>query len=1189
MTSIRKIFILVFSFLLVISLPLFSAGDKTMPDKSLKKTLGHEHRRSGIHDGNNILTIFFNYGNFGNWFEDSNRLQSGIWPKGSGHSYFAEFCPFVGAEVYDGYGQRRHIFSDGLGHTGRADMAPGGEYQYCFEPLPGYFDPNQDYIAMVNAKGSEDNDGPDGIPAHMGSEDDDGKPDSWPTVWPDKPDWVDPRTGVPFWNGQYGAYARASQESYFRMNDDANDEFYFFPDPADSSKRGLGLEVEVRGYQWADPQAEDILIFTYWITNTGEYLYEKTIFGMYGDADIGEQEDNSDDLSQFNKDEDIVYQWDKDLYSPADGGFSPGYFGWKFLESPGNPHDGIDNDGDGLPGADGNPWDESQEDGIDNDGDWDPKIDDIGSDGLGPDYPDYPGPDPDGTEGNGVPDRGEPNFEYTDNDESDQIGLTSFLSADWKVTLIELGEDEKLWSQTIPGSFSKALSQVDIVMHYGSGYFEVPPEPNPDSRRKFAISMVMGADRDDLVRNAQTMQQIYNADYNFAAVPLKPNVTAVPGDQRVTLYWDKISEGSRDPIYGYDFEGYVIYRATDPGFLESYIGTDTYGNKSFNKPIAQFDLKNGLKGPHPVARDGIQFNMGSDTGLQYTFIDSGQTWQGPVENGQTYYYAVCSYDKGYYDDFFERGLTELDSLQEKAPAVCEKRIQFDASGAVTFIDVNCAEVVPNVPVVGYIDPPELNRDNGWVRRVEGHGTGEIIIDALDPIKIINSAQYEITFDDSSNYIVENGNTIVIDTTLFVKDLKVNTETVKIDTNFVLLNREHLVPSSTVVTVQGEDTEYEIGVDYEVGFDVGNFRALPGGALPISDEENTYYAEVSYQYYPVYNSTYINGEDRNEYFDGLRILVNNHELEASTDRSGWLTGDDHQQYLAQFGFIGENDLIPDEYVTDTNYDYFVGLYTNNGYAVPYDYMIAIYDSVVTQDFQKRPANFLVFNLTTGDTSDFVFFDQDRDSMLSDQDLLTPLTYVKNRPRGTWQVRFSAPRDQVVWRDSLNEFGYSVRDKEGEIIKLPVDTIMVEKIPPKAGDIFYLAVNKPFSGADRFSFEAQAPYVDQKIAQDESQLKNIAVVPNPYVVTASWEPQHFYSSGRGTRKIDFIHLPQKCTIKIFTMRGYLVDTIYHDSPINDGAESWDMLSKDGMEIAYGVYIFHVSTPSGQNYIGKFAVIK
>ena len=340
-----------FLFLVLVGLAgqLFGAGELTTENfpRALKKMAGHEHRRWSVHDGNNVVTVFSNYGCIGNWFDDSNRLQSGIFPKGSGHSYFAEFFPFVGSIVYDSHGHWVKIFSDGAGSA--TDMAPGNEYQYGFEPIAGYMDESADFIAMYNGQGSEDNDGPDGIPAHLGSTDDDGKPDSWPDIWPDRPDWVNPATGIPYWNGQYGAYNRATQESYFRMNDYINDEWDFWPDPADSSKRGLALEVEVRGYQWADPEAEDIVIFTYWITNKGKTTYEKVVFGMYGDADIGEGSPyNKDDLSEFDKEQDICYQWDKDGWSASDGGYKTGYFGWKFLESPsGRPKEIAKKDGTG--------------------------------------------------------------------------------------------------------------------------------------------------------------------------------------------------------------------------------------------------------------------------------------------------------------------------------------------------------------------------------------------------------------------------------------------------------------------------------------------------------------------------------------------------------------------------------------------------------------------------------------------------------------------------------------------------------------------------------------------------------------------------------------------------------------------------------------------------------------------------
>ena len=56
--------------------------------------------------------------------------------------------------------------------------------------------------------------------------------------------------------------------------------------------------------------------------------------------------------------------------------------------------------------------------------------------------------------------------------------------------------------------------------------------------------------------------------------------------EKVTLYWNKFSEKSIDPIYGQDFEGYRIYRSTDPGFIDSYTITDAYGNITFKEPIA---------------------------------------------------------------------------------------------------------------------------------------------------------------------------------------------------------------------------------------------------------------------------------------------------------------------------------------------------------------------------------------------------------------------------------------------------------------------------------------------------------------------------------------------------------------------------------------------------------------------------
>ncbi len=67
----------------------------------------------------------------------------------------------------------------------------------------------------------------------------------------------------------------------------------------------------------------------------------------------------------------------------------------------------LDLNGNGL-------WDSEENEPLNND---------VGQDGVGPFDLQYIGPDE--GEGDGIPTDGEPNFDKTDKDESDQIGLTS--------------------------------------------------------------------------------------------------------------------------------------------------------------------------------------------------------------------------------------------------------------------------------------------------------------------------------------------------------------------------------------------------------------------------------------------------------------------------------------------------------------------------------------------------------------------------------------------------------------------------------------------------------------------------------------------------------------------------------------------------------------------------------------------
>jgi hypothetical protein len=137
-----------------------------------------------------------------------------------------------------------------------------------------------------------------------------------------------------------------------------------------------------------------------------------------------------------------------------------------------------------------------------------------------------------------------------------------------------------------------------------------------------------------------------------------------------------------------------------------------------------------------------------------------------------------------------------------------------------------------------------------------------------------------------------------------------------------------------------------------------------------------------------------------------------------------------------------------------------------------------------------------------------------------------------------------------------------------------------------------MTKPFSSADIYEFISQGPSLTTENLNFLT--NNIKVVPNPYIVAASWEGQNPYADGRGSRSIHFNHLPPECKIQIFTLSGELVNTLLHNTTIDDGSYEWNMLTKDNLDIAYGLYFFHVESMNNDRapfkpHLGKFAVIK
>jgi len=688
-------------------------------------------------NGNNIETIITNWGTIGNGNGSVN--QAGVFPKGTGHGHLHEMTGLIGSYVWDKNGNRLPIVVDGYGGAILSqipqEVDPVTNIAYKFQPIPGYLNRDIDNPEIANSR----------------------NPASWPSTWPDRDaSW----NGA--WNGYFGLNQfNADQEVFYVMDDLSDKEYEYYPIGGDTTKGGLGVQIRVRLFQWSQALAKDIIFMQYEVSNIGDSTYTTNlnnnpiVFGGYTDINPGGS-GATDDAATFNKDLNIVYGWS----STGNGVWSqfrnipPGYIGWKFLESPGIDTDLIDNDSDGITdesrdndagtfifGPVGNYDEPKSHWSGDEDGDWNQFLDDVGSDGVGPDGEGYPGPDADGTEGNGRPDQGEPNFGRLDNDESDQVGLTSFQIVEPAAQFIY--DEVATWLNIRPGFFPPPdiTTTGNQGFFFGSGPFNLPPNRS----QRFSTCFVFGINEEGLFRSGQVAQRIYDSDYRFARPPRQPELKAIPGDGKVTLIWDDLAEFSQDPIYGQDFEGYRILKSTDPQFNDAKDITDGFGNPVYKRGIVQFDKVNGLKGYHALQfgeeiglPNGVHYWLGNDTGLEHSYVDTD------VINGRTYYYAVIAYDAGYDSTYFDRGISSIQYLFPLSPSESPASITVE-QGVITNYDKNTASARPNPPPSDY-DPGLMSVDEqNRVPKTGGFATGTVKARLVNDL-LLRDATFDIQFE-----------------------------------------------------------------------------------------------------------------------------------------------------------------------------------------------------------------------------------------------------------------------------------------------------------------------------------------------------------------------------------------------------------------------------------------------------------
>jgi hypothetical protein len=131
-----------------------------------------------------------------------------------------------------------------------------------------------------------------------------------------------------------------------------------------------------------------------------------------------------------------------------------------------------------------------------------------------------------------------------------------------------------------------------------------------------------------------------------------------------------------------------------------------------------------------------------------------------------------------------------------------------------------------------------------------------------------------------------------------------------------------------------------------------------------------------------------------------------------------------------------------------------------------------------------------------------------------------------------------------------------------------------------DELEIYANHPNTVNDVFEITTpSAPVFSVETAK--SDLEKVNAVPNPYFGASPLEKEITEAF------ITFTRLPKECTVRIFTIAGDLVRTLYKndDSPYL----RWDLRNDAGVPVASGIYIVHIDAPGIGSKVLKVVVFQ
>ena len=1143
------------SYILLLTSFIFSQGKKYEGPNDPAGDIAAE--REGYMTGNRVFLYFRNNTELSDW----PKVNVSRWPNNlDGVKMVDGIGLLVGAKIYikddpttridstvvsdpleigDGEGLHKLYFLQ-TSYREEMDVNPAGTFEYGFYPAFGYMNETSEYPAMSN------------------------RPSSWPTDG-----WPSTGTSTKWpgeWDGRFGrGVIYADMETYFVANDAQDQEYLELPDrvryyPRGNKKigeirdnvtigknnpwGGLGLRVEARGFQWNNPQARDAIFWEYNIANISDYDLTEVAFGYWVDNAIGN--DGNDELAYFNTDLDMSYSWD--INGVGSGGLPTGTMGFAFLESPGMAYDDIDNDNDGI---------------------LDEKRDNIATTKVGPtdgiydinkflsffkldqlDLKEHWDADEDQDWQDGEDLNNDGVYQITEFF-GDDIGLDGVAPGELNYTGPDEGEGnhkpdyvEGVGSE--PNFAVTDVSESDMIGLTAFRLFPVPSHAQSNSSWWF--------------KNDQAMWELIGENILEEYIDDISNLIEVFASGPFPLYKGRTERISMSELHSYDpLEGLNSPAHTAPALYELKKIVQVIYEKDYR--FAQPPKMPTLTATPADGKVILTWDNISDTRTRDPFLGNINDFEGyKLFRATDKYFADAEViTDGYGTPMFMKPIFQCDLKNGK--------FGFTDFGLVNGAAYNLGSDTGISHV--FIDNNVMNGRTYYYGLVAYDYGAPHIGPGISPSE--NNVVVEL---DEAEEVRSIGKNVAI-----VTPFKPAAGYVAPD---ITIDDSNLSGGGEIETSILAQSSIKKDHQYQVTFDIDTIALLPQydyglmyttNSIKVTDlsEGTVIYKETPLKFVGSnlikvdslgYWTLNTKAPFNTDVFDGIQLNVDMPFEQGTYDyaNSGWVQGS------------GIMRVVPT--IRESSY-------------LPWDYHII---------FSSDPSVYTTTTSIKTGIRDAV------DNRIRTNEILLGQSfgfYVKNetllKPDGSYVLMdmvvhdvnkngvFDKSEDKIIVGGMRNDGKWA-----GTAFVIDFNLASIATYP-KSDDIFRVKFSRPFWKDDYLTFTINS-YDDIDADSLAKTMDNIRVVPNPYVATNVMETAVSNQFLNQRRSLMFTNVPAQALIKIFTISGVLVGEISINNSPEKGIVHWDMLTREGLEIAAGMYLFHIEAlATGDQKIGKFAVIK